>query len=829
MTSTHPPFHLSWANYPVPQSMANLSSLTHLSVRNCYLYGEFPQNIFQLPNIQSIDLSHNIDLTGSLPEFNSSSHLKSLLILRTSFSGKLPDSIGNLKSLNVLHLKVSSFSGTVPSSLWNLSELVDVDLFHNHFTGQLPSTLGKLAKLTSLKLDDNEFSGQIPSSLGNLTKLTHFSIYYNSFQGKFPAKLPYLIQSLSLGYNKLTGSIPSHNLNLTFLQSLDLSNCFFSGVIPSYLFTVPSLQSLNLGHNQFTDLDISNSSKIEILSLGGNKLNGAIPSSISKLQKLRQLFLDSNNFTGRVDFGIFSELSNLHLLDLSYNSHLSQISVDTNSTLPKFKLLFLTSCNISEFPDFLKTQDELVSLSLSGNRIDSLIPSWFFSVGRNTLQYLSLSENLISGWEEIPLTLPWKELRSLHIRSNIMQGPLVVPPMSIQEFYISNNSLTGEIDSLFCKLSNLEALDASRNHLSGTIPQCLGSLQMLNLRYNNFMGNIPQICRDESLMRILDLSHNQLQGRIPRSLIKCKDLLVLNLGHNQISDTFPFWLQSLPKLHILILGSNKLHGPIWHAHNSFSFLVLIIIDISHNDFAGSIPSEYFRNWTSMTPDVSQKYKSGKREVLSFMQASWYKLDSVTVINKGQQMEMIQNVDIFVSIDLSCNKFHGEIPSTIWELQSLVMLNLSNNNFTGFIPSSIGNLRQLQSLDLSNNKLSGKIPQQLTSLTFLAYLNLSQNQLVGPIPQGGQVWTFQNSSFEGNLGLCDFPLSRKCGTPPSTSSASDNHDSEKSDSIFDFGWKVVAVGYGCGLLVGLVIGHVFISRRPNLIFKIFGLRVERPPR
>nr|XP_048324681.1 receptor-like protein 33 [Ziziphus jujuba var. spinosa] len=410
-----------------------------------------------------------------------------------------------------------------------------------------------------------------------------------------------------------------------------------------------------------------------------------------------------------------------------------------------------------------------------------------------------------------------------------MQGPLVVPPMSIQEFYISNNSLTGEIDSLFCKLSNLEALDASRNHLSGTIPQCLGSLQMLNLRYNNFMGNIPQICRDESLMRILDLSHNQLQGRIPRSLIKCKDLLVLNLGHNQISDTFPFWLQSLPKLHILILGSNKLHGPIWHAHNSFSFLVLIIIDISHNDFAGSIPSEYFRNWTSMTPDVSQKYKSGKREVLSFMQASWYKLDSVTVINKGQQMEMIQNVDIFVSIDLSCNKFHGEIPSTIWELQSLVMLNLSNNNFTGFIPSSIGNLRQLQSLDLSNNKLSGKIPQQLTSLTFLAYLNLSQNQLVGPIPQGGQVWTFQNSSFEGNLGLCDFPLSRKCGTPPSTSSASDNHDSEKSDSIFDFGWKVVAVGYGCGLLVGLVIGHVFISRRPNLIFKIFGLRVERPPR
>lgn len=181
------------------------------------------------------------------------------------------------------------------------------------------------------------------------------------------------------------------------------------------------------------------------------------------------------------------------------------------------------------------------------------------------------------------------------------------------------------------------------------------------------------------------------------------------------------------------------------------------------------------------------------------------------------------LDFFISIDLSDNKFHGEIPSTIWDLQSLVMLNLSINNFIGFISSSFRNLKQLESLDLSSNKLSGKIPQQLTSLTFLEYLNFSQNQLVGPIPQGGQVWTFENSSFEGNLGLCGFPLSRQCETPSSTS---DNHYGEKSDSIFDFGWQVVAVGYGCGLLIGLVAGHVITSRRPNLISRIFLLRIQR---
>ncbi|XP_048337080.2 putative receptor like protein 25 [Ziziphus jujuba] len=151
-----------------------------------------------------------------------------------------------------------------------------------------------------------------------------------------------------------------------------------------------------------------------------------------------------------------------------------------------------------------------------------------------------------------------------------------------------------------------------------------------------------------------------------------------------------------------------------------------------------------------------------------------------------------------------------------------MLNLSSNNFSGHIPSSLGNLIELESLDLSNNELSGKIPQQLTSLTFLGYLNFSQNQLVGPIPQGGQVQTFPDS-FEGNMGLCGIPLSRKCETPiPS----SNDHYNEKSDFISGFGWKAVVIGYGCGLLIGMVAGHVISSRRPDLFFKVFGVRLPR---
>ena len=125
------------------------------------------------------------------------------------------------------------------------------------------------------------------------------------------------------------------------------------------------------------------------------------------------------------------------------------------------------------------------------------------------------------------------------------------------------------------------------------------------------------------------------------------------------------------------------------------------------------------------------------------------------------MEFEKILATLTSIDLSNNRFDGEIPSTIGNLQALVVLNLSSNSFTGLIPPSLGNMNELESLDLSKNKLSGRIPQQLTNLTFLEYLNLSQNQLTGPILRGRQFNTFSSSSFEENLELCGSPLSRNC--------------------------------------------------------------------
>ncbi|XP_030957639.1 receptor-like protein 33 [Quercus lobata] len=835
----------------LPQSLANLSSLTSLTLFDCNLQGKFPSNIFLLPKIQAIDLSHNYELIGFLPKFLYRSSLKKLHLRATNFSGEfpnsmvnlgslnvldlsetnlfgeLPNSIGNLKSLNYLDLDSNNFSGAIPPSIGNLSQLTHLCLSYNNFHGQLPSTFGNLAKLSSLELDNILFNQEVPSFLRNLTQLEQLSLSNNKFGGIFPIWLTNItkLSFIYLSRNQLKGPIPSEISRLPNLFALRLSQNSLTEAIPSNLFTIPSLSILVLDQNQLTGpLKFQNisSSPLSELILSENKLNASIPRSIANFTKLQVLHLSSTNLKGKVDLNIFLELKELRELRLSGNKvFVSKANI--NSTLPKFSDLRLSSCNLPEFPDFLKAQNELRILDLSNNNIKGKIPNWFWNVGKETLIFLNLSFNLLSEFEQPPLVLPWKNMQTLDLSSNMLQESFPILPLSTIYFFASKNNLTGGIPPMICKVRALQILDVSNNQLIGQIPQCLlnlsKSLEVLVMRNNHFQGNLPEMFINGCSLKTLDLNHNQIQGQIPRSLVECQMLDDLNLGNNKLNDTFPFWLVSLPELKILVLRANGFYGPIWDPHINFSLSKLHVIDLSHNNFSGKLPSEYFQNWSAIL-QFTGKDKSQPRYMGG--DSSYYK-DSVTIVSKGQEMELVKILTIFTAIDLSNNSFYGEIPNSVGNLKALIVLNLSGNNFTSHIPSSLGNLSELESLDLSRNNLFGEIPQQLTSLTFLEYLNLSQNQLTGPIPQGGQFLTFQGSSFEGNSGLCGFQLSKKCGNNEIPPTSKMKHESSLGEG---FGWKVVVIGYACGLVIGLLTGHVVTSRRMDWIVRNFGVNLRR---
>ena len=541
--------------------------------------------------------------------------------------------------------------------------------------------------------------------------------------------------------------------------------------------------------------------------MGNNKLYGSIPKSISNLANLIDLDISSNNLSGIVDFDNLTKLKYLQDLDLSYNSLSLSIKSKLNYSFLALQHVKLVSCNIIEFPNFLTLSKKLDYLDLSNNRIYGRIPEWMFEIGEN-LSYLNLSHNFLSSIDRIP----WKNLIYLDLRDNLLQGKFPIPPFSTEILFISNNSLTGNIPSMICNISSLRLFDISHNSLSGKIPQCLGniseSISMMDLQMNNFHGAIPHTFAKDNQLITLVFNGNLLEGLLPKSLVNSKKMEVLDLRNNKINDRFPYWLEALPELKVLVLKSNRFYGPIGnHKTSGNIFSKLRILDLSHNEFTSFLPRNYFQNLNAMmTKDEGKKQQ--------YMGEIDYYQDSVVVIVKGLDSKLQRILTIFTTIDLSSNKFEGEIPKVLARLTILRLLNLSHNSLTSHIPLSLANLSALESLDLSSNRLIGEMPIQLTNLTFLAKLNLSQNQLAGPIPQGKQFGTFENDSYYGNLGLCGFPLSIECSNDELTPPTLPSIFQEDNVSLFasGFGWKAVLIGYGCGLLFGLAMGYVVFKIR-----------------
>ncbi|KAL0370876.1 UNVERIFIED_CONTAM: Receptor-like protein 18 [Sesamum angustifolium] len=733
----------------VPNSFANFSYLTTLSLKDCGLRGSFPDMIFQVPSLKNLDLSLNDFLAGTIPQFYPNASLRTISLRDTNFSGRLSNSIGNLSMLSEIDLSGCNFTGPIPSTMATLTRLIHVDMSWNFFTGSIPPFYMS-KKLKYVLLDHNSLSGSIPRSFFSLPSLIRLTLSENQVSGR--------------------------------------------------LYEFPTMQFSNM-----VELDLSS-----------NKLEGHIPESFFTLEMLDTLDLSFNFFNSTVQLEKFQRLQILRTLDLSYNN----LSVDpsiTNTSLSTFPQLFrlsLVSCNLQNFPDFINLP-KLQILDLSNNRITGEVPNWIWEIGNGKLGYLNLSSNLLVGLQK-PYHIP-SSLNILDVHSNQLHGEL--PPLPAYAYYIdyshnnfeksiplnignsttymsylsvANNSLSGAIPTSFCNATQLQVLDLSANKLSGTIPPCLvqnlKQLGVLNLGGNNISGHIPNTFCVHCSLEILDISQNYLKGRLPVSLANCKSLQVLNVGNNNIDDGFPCMLPS--SLRVLVLRSNRFHGQV---RCSRSWTNLQIIDISSNNFTGYL---YTKSFSGMMLEKDAHLKS---EYIQFSRSFEFggQYYAVKVIVKGIQLEYKKIWTTFTVIDFSCNNFQGEIPDAIGDLSSLQVLNLSHNTFAGTIPKSLGNLTQLGSLDLSTNQLTGEIPKELTCLTFLEALNLSNNQLIGPIPSGPQFQTFSTNSFQGNTGLCGFPLNISCRHTDENDNVPPTNPYRKDEAI-NWDYVSVAVGYVVGL-------------------------------
>lgn len=96
-----------------------------------------PKGIVLLPNRKTFDLSRNMPLSGTSPEFPIDKHLKSLVFMLLEFYGEIPDSIGNLQFFHWTGLKESYFLW-IDTFFSSLTHLIHLKLSCNKLLGWIP-------------------------------------------------------------------------------------------------------------------------------------------------------------------------------------------------------------------------------------------------------------------------------------------------------------------------------------------------------------------------------------------------------------------------------------------------------------------------------------------------------------------------------------------------------------------------------------------------------------------------------------------------------------------------------------------------------------------
>lgn len=422
--------------------------------------------------------------------------------------------------------------------------------------------------------------------------------------------------------------------------------------------------------------------------------------------------LSNLNLSGEIQLGILSKLKMLQNINLFNNSLTGKLPAELG-TLQSIQYIDLSdNLFYGTVPVEIGDMQSAQNLSFAGNKLTGAIPD---SIGgMSSLQNLDLSRNSFSG--RVPSSLTnLQHLISLNLSSNTISGELPagleqLPGLKGLDFH--QNKLSGSVDPALMLLTSAQYIDMSGNMLSGSLPwkmtvisSLTQSLQYLNLSNNRFTGPLlsDDIIPLFDSLKVLDISSNHLTGQLP-GFHFVYALEVLRLSNNQFSGFIPFTLLARDSsvLMELDLSRNNLSGPL----GIITSTTLKILNVSSNSLSGTLP---INTGSCAVMDLSNNKFSGNLSVMR----TW-----------GNAMEVI---------DLSHNQFTGSLPNETSQFLRLTSLDLSHNTLVGPLVSVLGTYPKLNVIDLSFNHLSGLLLSSLFTSSTLAHLYLSNNHFTGGIP------------------------------------------------------------------------------------------------
>ncbi|KAF3558162.1 hypothetical protein F2Q69_00017157 [Brassica cretica] len=318
-------------------------AVTMLRLQTC-LSGTLKPNssLFRLQHLRHLVLDQNNFISSSLPsEFGNLNSLNTVLLSDNLFNGfEGPVDVLVNSSMKNLGIAVNCFEGEIPFLPLSINFF---EASYNRFTGSIPLSICNYRSLTQLKLGYNNLTGPIPQCLSH--NLTNLFLRKNNLEGSIPDAFykSASLRSLDIGHNRLTGKIPRSLRNCSSLEFLVADHNRIEDKFPFWLKALPNLQVLILSSNKlYGSLSPPGQGplgfpELHIFEISDNKFTGSLPPTYFVNWKASPATmneygdLSSNQLSGTIPNGLGS-LSFLEYINVSHNQLKGEIPQGTQIT-----------------------------------------------------------------------------------------------------------------------------------------------------------------------------------------------------------------------------------------------------------------------------------------------------------------------------------------------------------------------------------------------------------------------------------------------------------------------------------------------------------------
>ncbi|KAL1802232.1 hypothetical protein ACET3Z_030879 [Daucus carota] len=525
----------------LPDTICNLRALEVLNIGECFSVEALPEQLGNIESLKELD-AHDVavsklpDSTGRLSKLAKlilTCHGKAMIMyLMTRPKHKiletLPDTICNLRELEVLSVGYSRDLEALPVELGNIESLKELNV-DDVMVPKIPDSIGFLINLVKLRLTGNQYLETLPKTFGCLRSLEILDISRCSRLIALPVELGNM-ESLKVLYAQSlpVSELPNSIGHLSKLVELRLSDNTELKTLPDAICNLRSLEILDISYcRSLIALPVELGSMESLKKLYAQGLAvSELPNSIGHLSKLVKLRLSDNTKLKTLPDTICS-LRSLEILDIFYCRSLIALPVELGN-MESLKKLYAQGLAVSQLPNSIGNLSKLVELNLSNNKELTTLPDTICNL--RSLEILCIDS--CSSLTALPA-----ELGNMESLKELYAQGLAVPQLP--------NSIGN--------LSKLVELKLSNNKELTTLPDTICNLRSLKILYINSCSSLTALPADLGMIDSLKELHARCisVSKIPDSVGRLTKLVKLILRGNKNLRTLPHAMSNMRSLKTL--------------------------------------------------------------------------------------------------------------------------------------------------------------------------------------------------------------------------------------------------------------------------------------